>query len=344
MAISVIDPVTPAFERMKLVCFKPFSFSKWLTLGFCAFLATCDQQGVQGPNFNYSTGRGGPGGGPSDGIADAIRWAEHNAALLAAIVIGVLVLIVAFSALAAFLGSRGKFMFLDGVVHNRGEVVRPWNDYAHLANSFFKLRFALMLLSFASVFVPVGLWFMLAWGELRQGNVQPPMIVAAVVLGLLIFFAMVALGLFHWLLVTLIVPIMYQFDVGVGEALRIFRHDVMRGNVGAIILFCLFQIVLGLVAGIAMVIVMCLTCCVAALPYISCVVFLPVFVFFQCYDVYFLQQFGTAFRIFDSPGICSVCGYDLRGSAGQTHCPECGAAIGDPDAGYQPPAAPPTSP
>jgi len=342
MAISVIDPITPALARMKLVCFQPFDIGKWFTLGFCAFLATCDQQGGQGANFNAGGGRGGPGGG--NPVGDALRWIESNAALAAAIVAGVLVLIVAIEAVTAWLGARGKFMFLDGVVHNRGAVVKPWNDYAHLADSFFKLRFGLMLLGMAVVAVPIAVWLAMAWGEIKQGSVQTPTVIAAVLMGALVLFAVLALAAINWVLVTLVIPIMYQFDVGVGEAIRIFRRDVMAGNVGAIILLFLMQIVLGLAVGIAMLFVMCATCCIAALPYLSCVVFLPVFVFFQCYDLYFIQQFGPAFRIFDAAGVCSVCGYDLRGSVGRTQCPECGAPISEPDTGYQPPAAPPTSP
>ena len=40
MTISVIDPVSPAIERTKLVLFQPFDLGKWFKLGFCAFLAT----------------------------------------------------------------------------------------------------------------------------------------------------------------------------------------------------------------------------------------------------------------------------------------------------------------
>jgi hypothetical protein len=339
MAISVTDPVAPAFERMKLICFKPFDFKKWIALGFCAFLATCDQQGTQGPSFNYGTG---PGGG---GIADATRWAENNPALLAGIIVGGLAALALVAALVAFLSSRGKFMFIDGVVHNRGEVARPWREYAHLANSYFKLRFALLLGTFATVLLPLGGWTALAWDELKRGSVQGSTVVIAVILGATAFFGVVAISIFNWLLATLVMTIMYKFDVTVGEALRIFRRDVMKGNVGAIVLFFLFQLVLGMGVGMGMMTVMCMTCCITALPVVSSIAFLPVFVFFQCYDIYFLQQFGSAYALFETPNVCSVCGYDLRGSVGRPQCPECGAAINQPAPPPQSvPDHPPTMP
>ena len=37
--ISVIDPIGPAIEHVRLMLFKPFDLSKWLIIGFCAWLA-----------------------------------------------------------------------------------------------------------------------------------------------------------------------------------------------------------------------------------------------------------------------------------------------------------------
>jgi len=45
----------------------------------------------------------------------------------------------------------------------------------------------------------------------------------------------------------------------------------------------------------------CLTCCVALLPYVSSVVFLPVHVFFRSYSLCFLEQFGEEWRIIQEP-------------------------------------------
>ena len=52
--ISVIDPIGPAIEHVRLMLFKPFDLSKWLTIGFCAWLAQLGHGG-------------GGGGGGTDG-------------------------------------------------------------------------------------------------------------------------------------------------------------------------------------------------------------------------------------------------------------------------------------
>jgi hypothetical protein len=58
---------------------------------------------------------------------------------------------------------------------------------------------------------------------------------------------------------------------------------------------------LGIAAAILMFIACCLTCCIAMLPYVSSVVFLPIFVFFRCYSLGFLEQFGEEWRIIQLP-------------------------------------------
>jgi len=42
----------------------------------------------------------------------------------------------------------------------------------------------------------------------------------------------------------------------------------------------------------------CLTCCMAAIPYVSSVVFLPVAVLFRAYSLHFMAQFGPEWDVF----------------------------------------------
>jgi hypothetical protein len=53
--VSVVDPITPAINRVKLMLFQPFDIGKWFIIGFCAWLAYLGSGG----------GNGGGGGGPS---------------------------------------------------------------------------------------------------------------------------------------------------------------------------------------------------------------------------------------------------------------------------------------
>ena len=49
--VSVIDPVTPAIDRVKLILFRPFDLGKWFVIGFCAWLAYLGTGGGGGGGF-----------------------------------------------------------------------------------------------------------------------------------------------------------------------------------------------------------------------------------------------------------------------------------------------------
>jgi len=46
--ISVTEPLTLAYDRMKLVLFQPFDPGKWFVIGFCAWLAGLGESGAGG--------------------------------------------------------------------------------------------------------------------------------------------------------------------------------------------------------------------------------------------------------------------------------------------------------
>jgi hypothetical protein len=48
--ISVTEPLTLAYDRVKLILFQPFELGKWFTIGFCAWLAGLGERG----GFHYS--------------------------------------------------------------------------------------------------------------------------------------------------------------------------------------------------------------------------------------------------------------------------------------------------
>jgi NADH:ubiquinone oxidoreductase subunit K len=162
--ISVTAPLGEAWRRMVRGLFGPFDLTKWLTLGFCAFLASCGE-GVA--SFNANFGRGGGGrGGSGTGLAEAVRWIENNLILVALLAAAFLVVALALAALVFWLQSRGKFMLLDGLVFDRGAVVEPWRAFRLLANSLFRFKFALaaggtgaagIVLAIAAAEVAVGL-------------------------------------------------------------------------------------------------------------------------------------------------------------------------------------------
>ena len=120
------------------------------------------------------------------------------------------------------------------------------------------------------------------------------------------------------------VPTMYLKRVRAIEGWKIAWNQLLNGHVGSFMLLILimFLVVLGIGASTVALYAFCATCCIAALPYVSSVLFLPITVFFVCYALCYIQQFGIEWKFFKA--MCEKCGYDMQGLPEGDVCPECG--------------------
>jgi hypothetical protein len=309
MAISVIDPIRQAFNRTRWILFQPFDLGKWLILGFCAWLASLGEGGTDF-NFNGFGDNSSNGNGP-DGqrfhdevINPAITWVTANMALVIALAASVVVLVIGFTLLLTWLQSRGKFMFLDGVAWNRAAVVEPWRRLRRLGNSLFWFRFITGLIF---LFVTLGIVLgaaALAWPDIRAWSFGPNSIMA-LIFGSLAFVACILVwAVVIWMTEDFVIPAMYIRQAGVMEAWRVVWREILKVHPGPVALFGLMRIVVGICAGIAILLYVilgaCVTCCLALclfmLPYLGTIMILPVPVFMRSYSLYFIQQFGDSWR------------------------------------------------
>jgi hypothetical protein len=355
MPISVTSPIRSAIDRTRRILFRPFVAGKWFGLGFCAFLATLGEGGGGG---SFGCPRGGGGGGPRatvpgptatsvpvrvSELQQAMNWVEANIALLVIIAVAAIVLALAFTALFDWLGSRGRFMFIDGIALNRGLVSRPWREQREPANSFFSTIFlldAFGFMSFLFIFA-MGVW--LAWPDLRAETFGGSAMVAAVAGAAILLPLTFVLVIAKLLLNDFVAPAMYVHRLPVGSAWSLAKREFISGRVGTIVLFYLMKLALNLAMGVIAMLAVCVTCCIAAIPYLGTVILLPLFVFNRCYALCFIEQFGphwTIFRDHDFDGPrCTRCGYNLTLNQSGV-CPECGTPTGL----LTPPLAPPPPP
>jgi hypothetical protein len=75
---------------------------------------------------------------------------------------------------------------------------------------------------------------------------------------------------------------------------------LIAAHPGEILLYCLFLIILAIATGLISCLVICATCCIAALPYIGTVILLPVFILFRSFSLVFLRQFGADYDVWMS--------------------------------------------
>ena len=338
MPISVTDPINLAMERTKRILFTPFDVGKWFTLGFCAFLAG---MGEGGSIYNFPGTGGGGGGGPLPGAGGPAQPGGGlgiEPAVIIAIVVAVALIVLGITILVTWLTSRGQFMFLDGIVYNRGAVKEPWRRFRTLGNSLFGFSLLFGLITIVVLAAIGGIGVAIAWPDIRTGQPGGAAIVAILVGIAMILPTALAVMIISLIVHELVVPTMYLRGERIMTAWATVRRELLPGHVWPIVLFFLMRFVLSIGIGVIALLATCLTCCIAVLPYIGTVILLPLSVFMRSYTLHFLEQFGPQWRFFPVEGpFCNVCRYNLTGNISGI-CPECGTPIGTM------PSAPPTSP
>ena len=293
-SISVVEPLNPAMRRVQEVLFQPFDLQKWLVLGFCAWLAQLGSGG--GSGSGGQVGRvGAQGGGPDFGPIN--DWFRENMALVITVVVVLLLLAVAIGFLVTWLSSRGHFMFLDGVVHNRAHVTSPWSEYRREGNSLCLFRVCVGLATLLAVPLLLLVGVAIAWSDIQAGQFGAAAGLALIIgipTLLLLIFVLVCISLF---LNDFVVPIMYHHRLTVMPAWRVFRESLLDGRGGTFLLYVLFKFVIGIAIATLTIGVVCATCCIAALPYVGTVILLPLHVFVRSYSLYFLAQFGPEWQL-----------------------------------------------
>jgi hypothetical protein len=298
MQIAYIAPLSNAWKRMRKSLFKPFDIKKWFVIGFTAFLANLLEweSGSSANNNNGDTDFGDLMEFPQK----AWDWVEQNPDWTTLIVLGIVV--IALSAIVlTWLSSRGKFMFLDNVVHDRALVKNPWHEYAPVAKSLFlwRLGFGVVgLLIFGSYLSYIYLQIYDMWYHYAS---DADMIFAALRMGIFFILLATAFAYISLFLNDFVVPLMYKNKstvwIGWSRFMPLFQQHVL-----SFIVYGLYVLLLYIIIGIFIAIAGLLTCCVGFLfliiPYVGSVIVLPVSIVFRALSLEFLQQFGDQYKIF----------------------------------------------
>lgn len=313
MNITYLQPLSRAWGRMKKALFQPFDLGKWLTLGFTAFLAGL---------ADWDDGGGGGGSSKGHGKAHvdwqdvldfphvAWDWLLDHPGWFTLIIFGLLVLLIVVI-LLTWLSSRGKFMFLDNVVHDRSNVTKPWHDFRELGNSLFFWRLCFGFICFSLCILFLIFCYTTLYGLYESYSPRYTMIFAVVGMVFAFLIMMVIVGYITLFLNDFVVPIMYRSDIKTLEAwgrfLSLFSRYVLYFLFYGILVFFLHVLVV-----IGVLIVGLLTCCVGfiflIIPYISSVITLPFSYTFRAFSLEFLEQFGPEYSVFPQSDDASATG------------------------------------
>lgn len=274
--IEIFTPFGEAFELMKKILFQPFDLGKWCVIGFAAFLSHLSGGGF---NFRFNPGSNWWNAARGSPTGQFPGWA------IALIIVGAIVAF-AVALVLLWIGARGRFTFIDCVVHNRGAIVEPWKEYRKEGNSLF-LFTLLVGLIFAVLIIAGTVPAVLSMRGYHEG------VPVGLIVDLAIFVPLFVTLLLAWVFTAhFLTPLMYRHRCKALTALRRVI-SLVDGNPGPIVLYCLFCLVLGLVLIFPIMFLMCVTCCIVAIPYVGTVILLPMHVFFQGFLLLFLRQFGS---------------------------------------------------
>jgi hypothetical protein len=289
--IEIFKPFGEAFELMKKILFQPFDLRKWLIIGFAAFLASLS--GGFTSSFNplsrWSTRE------DNKAIAESFHdvWSEGKIEwwVIALIAAGAL-MILALVLVVAWVGARGRFIFTDCIVRNRAAIVVPWKEFRVEANSFF--MFSVLAFLTLITFAIVGMLGLALPLILRGHGARPG--TALLIAFCFFLFVLVCLVFGFALTLQLMIPVMYRQRCramdAFGQTLKL-----IGAHSGPVLLYMLFFLVLVIAAAMISCALTCVTCCIAAIPYIGAVILLPIPVALGAFSLLFLRQFGPDYDV-----------------------------------------------
>ncbi len=290
-----LDAFTPALQHTKRMLFQPFDIGKWFILGFVIFLAQLIGSGGHGWGGSGNKLRNRDDGfcGIGDGVNDlqqAGQWVVEHLWLILLIAFAGFVVINLIGLVIQYIGSRGHFMFIECVMENKAEVAVPWRNASKPAFSLFLWRVAIFIL----IFWCFALLFALpAWGLAKTaaaGEFTFPGSLITLLPFVAIFIPLaILISLADLLIRDFVTPVMAIKNLDLLGALE-QTIGLFRSQLGNLVLYLLFRVIIGVLAGAVGMAVACLTCCVGLLPVIYQTITAPLHVFVRSWTLVILEQ------------------------------------------------------
>lgn len=269
-----------SIERSRVLCLDPFDLRRWLTIAVASWLAWL---GNAGTNFNFNL--------PLPDMGDPSRdlpfgdGATVSFAIFAAAV--GLTFALLFWLLLTWLRSRGQVMLIDIVATASGELGELWSRSSSLASDLFRIRIIADLVFFAVSAITVGAGFGLA---ISTDPSDPLSALSSLpVLGGLSVFALFAVvwALLTWMLDEIVLPIAWARRMAILEAASAARLLVAEQPLD-LFLYALIRLVSGGIVALLAVMLSCMMCAIAWIPFVMAVIVVPLRVFLQALPLAFL--------------------------------------------------------
>src|SRR5207245_4280823 len=169
--IEILAPFNQAIELTRLILFRPFDITKWLVIGFAAFLSGWFNSGGGGINpWSFR------GWNTSNAQPPAFQFRSFNidhAGVFFLVLVAVLIIVFfTFLILWLWVTARGRFIFIDCIVRNRAAIAEPWREFHREGNRFFLFLIIVVVASIAVVALLAGMVFgsLILWRNYHISN------------------------------------------------------------------------------------------------------------------------------------------------------------------------------
>ena len=329
--MQVTQPLSDAWRRTRQLLFAPFNLGTWFSFGVMFFLQSLIEGGggnnVRMPDFGGG-GRGGAGAGGAPTLKDMVdryhALMADNGATVVIVAVGLVLFTFLLGTLFAWLGSRGQVMSIVAIARGNPAIGEAWRESKDSAWSLFKFRLLLSVIGLAVTGPLLVLGFVRFIDLVDEGVTDPGPLVSGmipfvVVLGLVGF----GFSLVGAVLRNFVAPMMWRFDLNVREGWSRF-FEFAQGRWGAIFLFFVLRVLMGIGVGLAGAVLVTCTCCIGALPVLQQTLMAPWHVFERAYGLYAIESAGSEWTMLDA-----------------LPDPHGGWMPPPPGGGYPPPAPPP---
>lgn len=243
-----MDPgnaITPAWNYMTQVLFRPFMLRLWLGLGFASLLT-----GSGGGSFNFGVPSGG-GRGPSSSPIPGTTPAEIGLWVASHMWLTVLVVVAFFAVGIVFtwLSAIFKFVYLEQVVKVSGAVKEPFARLKRLGASYFLwlLAFGGVMLVLLGVLIGLPLLGVFVWTK----NASFAAEVLVVAWSAIVFIALtIVASVIDIFARDFVIPAMYIRGIRVLEGWRVII-PILKANAGPSFVYLLLLIVIGFASAVA---------------------------------------------------------------------------------------------
>lgn len=297
MNVSYVEPLRLAWSRMTRMLFRAIRAGFWFKLGFAAFLSEYLSWGIgRGRLGGHVRPDSTPGVIPADVFGGIIDFLSNP--FVTALVIWIAICGLAAYVLITWISSRGRFIFLDNVAHERAAIIEPWRRYGRIGNSLFVWRLVFNTIVLMIVGVIVAPFLAAIAALIHADSFRPTDLFVLLPLPFMLLPVGIVAGYVHLCRISFIEPIMYRDDSGVLVAWKRFLALFARRPLPFLV-YGLYSLGL-LIVAFAMVFAfgigtLTIGFFLLATPYIGSVVLLPLEVTARALGPEFLAQFGSEY-------------------------------------------------